>query len=204
MSSSSPVLRRFELAAALLLFATAPLAANALDVAGSCRVQFFATTTLHDFEGEAPCALLAVEAPDAQGHYAARAEVAIAELQTGISARDKKMREVFEAKKYPRIVATFANLDPAALRAQRADALPFRIAIRGAVRAVTPVLSGFSEVPGKSAHFRASFELTLRDFGIEAPVAMGFIRVDEKVRVVVDVDLAARNGAAAASGAPAH
>ena len=39
------------------------------------------------------------------------------------------MRQTFEAKKFPRIVASFANVDPAALRAQRPAALPFRIVI---------------------------------------------------------------------------
>jgi hypothetical protein len=191
--------RRLALSAAFALQALAPIGARALDVAGSCSVAFFSTTTLHDFEGEAPCALLAIETPDASGRYAARVEVAVAQLKTGISARDKKMREMFEAKKFPRIVASFAGVDPASLRARRPGALPFRIAVHGVERAVTPVLSSFAEVPGKSARFRASFELGLRDFGMEGPVAMGFIRVDDKVRVVVDVELEAKNGAAAPS-----
>jgi len=50
----------------------------------------------------------------------------------------------------------------------------------------------------------AEIALSRRDFGLEAPVAMGFIRVDPKVRVVVDVELAAKNGAAAANGAQTH
>jgi len=198
MSLLSQALRRFAICCALALVG-APLGANALDVAGSCKVRFFGTSTLHDFEGTAPCALLAVEAPDASGHYGARAEVAIAQIDTDNSSRDKRMREMFEAKKFPRIVATFASVDPAGVRAQRTDALPFRIALHGVERAVAPTLSGFSEVPGKHAHFKASFELSLADFGLEAPVVMGFIRVDDKVKVVVEVDLEAKNGTPVAS-----
>jgi hypothetical protein len=174
-------------------------AASAQSVVGTCTVQFFGTSTLHDWEGKAPCALLAIEPPDASGRYGARAEVAIAQMDTENSSRDKRMRQMFEAKKFPRIVATFASVDPAELRAQRAGALPFRIAMHGVERDVAPTISGFSEVAGKSAHFRASFELTLGEFGLEAPVVMGFIRVGEKVRVVVDVDLSAKNGAPVAS-----
>jgi hypothetical protein len=189
--------------AVLLGAAGAPSAASALEVAGTCMVRFYGTSSLHDFEGTAPCALLAIAAPDASGRYGARAEVAIAQMDTGISARDKKMRAMFEAKKFPRIVATFAALDPAALRTQSASALPFRLALHGVERTLTPAISKFAEVPGKSARFTASFELSLGDFGLEAPVAMGFIRVDEKVRVVVDVELLAKNGAVSAA-ARAH
>jgi hypothetical protein len=198
MSLLHRALRRCAISTALALAASAPLAANALEIAGRCTVQFFGTSTLHDFEGTAPCALFAVEAPDANGRYGARAEVAIRQMRTGNSSRDKKMREMFEARKFPRIVATFASVDPAEVRAQRAGALPFRIAVHGVERAVTPTISDFSEVPDKSAHFEASFELTLGDFGLEGPVVMGFIRVGDKVKVVVDVDLFAKNGAPAA------
>ena len=76
----------------------------------------------------------------------------------------------------------------------RAGALAFRITIHGVERAVTPELSDWTEVPGKRAHFRATFELSLSEFGLEAPVAIGFVRVDDRVRVAVDVELTARDG----------
>jgi hypothetical protein len=199
MSPFARALSRLGVVAGLAAVAAA---ASAQDIVGSCTVQFFGTSTLHDWEGTAPCALLAIEAPDASGRYGARAEVAIAQMDSDNSSRDKRMREMFEATKFPRIVASFASVDPAELRAQRAGALPFRIALHGVEHDVAPTISNFSEVPGKSAHFRASFELTLEEFGLEAPVVMGFIRVDEKVKVVVDVDLSAKNGAPTASSQP--
>ncbi len=196
MPSMRPTLNGVGILALLLAFAGAASGARAQEVAGTCKVHFYGTSTLHDFEGTAPCALLAIAAPDAAGRYSARAEVAIAQLETGISARDKKMREMFEAKKFPRVVATFSALEPAALRAQAPEALPFRIALHGVERPVTPTISKYAEVPGKSARFSTSFDLSLSDFGLKAPVAMGFIRVDEKVKVVVDVELTAKNGVA--------
>ena len=55
--------RRFIGSGAALAFVLSfPLGAAAQDVAGRCSVKFFSTTTLHDFEGEAPCALLAIDA----------------------------------------------------------------------------------------------------------------------------------------------
>lgn len=170
----------------------APISAGALEVAGRCSVVVFATSTLHDLEGRAPCAQLAIEGPDAGGAYRAHAEVAVDQLDTGIAARNRRMREMFEAERYPRIAAAFASVDPDALRARRAGALDFQLAIHGVERKVIPELSDWSEVPGKRAHFRASFELSLADFGLEAPVAMGFVRVDDRVRVEVDVELEAR------------
>ena len=183
---------RLAIALALLASLFAAISARALEVAGRCSVTFFATSTVHDFEGMAPCALLAIEPPDASGTYRARAEVAVAELDTGIAARDRKMREMFEVEHYPRITATFASVDPDALRARRAGALAFQIRgprrrTRGDSRTVR-LVGG----PGKRAHFRATFELSLAEFGLEAPVAIGFVRVEDRVRVAVDVELTAR------------
>lgn len=199
----SSALRVFARVAAGLWLAAATAASaqpGTPPIVGTCAVRFFGTSTLHDFEGSAPCALLAIGAPDANGRHTARAEVAIARMETGISARDKKMRGMFEAKKFPWIVATFPPIDPAALRAQRAGALPFRLALHGVERDVAPTISGYSESPGRSARFRATFDLSLRDFGLEAPVAMGFIQVGDGVKVVVDVELVANGGGAPAAG----
>ena len=194
-----------ELALGLIVLSAAVAArADAPVIDGRCTVRFFATSTLHDFEGSAPCALLAIDPPDATGAYGARAEVAVAQLDTGISARNKKMREMFEAKRFPRISVSFERIDPNALRRGSAGAIAFRISIHGVERGVTPVLSGWSEAPGKSASFRAAFALSLRDFGMQPPVAMGFIRVDENVKVEVAVELTARNGAPQASAPSAE
>jgi len=181
------------LALALLAGLLAPLSSPALEVEGRCRVSFSASATLHDFEGGGPCAVLAIE-PDGDGRYRARAEVAVAQLETGIAARDRSMREMFDSERYPRITATFTSIDPEALRARRAGALASRLVIHGTERAVTPVVSDWSEVPGKSAHFRAAFDVSLADFGLAAPVALGWLRVQDRVHVTVEVDLTARGG----------
>jgi hypothetical protein len=184
---------------AWLLFGVAlvPSSSRALEVVGRCSVTFFATSTLHDFDGTAPCALLAIEPPDASGAYRARAEVEIGQMETGISARDRRMRQMFEAKRFPRITASFEGIDPEAIRTGAPGALTFRIHLHGVERSVTPALSDFSEVPGESARFRATFRLLLSDYGLERPVAMGFIRVGDEVNVVVDVELVGKNAAPA-------
>ncbi|HEU4428152.1 MAG TPA: YceI family protein [Myxococcota bacterium] len=204
MTRSSRSLRRAALcglafAGAIAAASAGPAEESPPAISGRCSVQFFGTSSLHDFDGEAPCARLEISAPDAAGRYGARAEVEIAQMKTGISARDRKMREMFDAKKFPRITATFAELDPRSIRARAPAALPFRVALHGVEKSVTPRLSRYSETAGQRARFRAEFDLTLQDFGLEPPVAMGFIRVGDRVHVVVDVELEANAAPRAAT-----
>ena len=178
---------RFAVVLAWVAASLVSVTSGASAVTGRCHVAFAATSTLHDFEGKAPCSLLSIEPGDA-GTYRARAEVTVAQVETGISARDEKMREMFDAEHHPKIAAAFAKIDPDAVRARRADALPFRISIKGVEREVKPAISSWSE-EGSRVKFRASFDLSLKEFGLEAPVAMGFNRVGDRVRVTVDVEL---------------
>ena len=185
-------MRGLAIALAWLAGSFAPISAAALDVAGRCRVTFFATATLHDFEGKAPCARLAIEPHGESGHYRGFAEVTVAQLDTGIAARNEKMREMFEAERYPVITAIFENIDSAGVRGQAQGMLPFAIEIHGVARGVKATTSGWSEVPDQQrAHFRAEFTVALSDFGMEPPSAVGLVRVGDQVRVVVDVDLTA-------------
>jgi polyisoprenoid-binding protein YceI len=177
---------------ACALWLAAPLAALALEVTGQCRVSFYGTATLHDFEGTGPCTL-AIEPPDASGAYRARAEVPVEQLDTGIDRRNATMREMFEAAKFPKITAAFERIDPEALRAKRRDALPFTLAIHGVERRVTPEISDWSETAGRSARFRATFPVVLTEFGMEPPTAAGLVRVGDRVRVVVDVELTTKS-----------
>jgi polyisoprenoid-binding protein YceI len=183
------------LAVAALAILAAPAPARALEVAGRCSVTFFATSTVHDFEGSAPCALLQIEQiekHDGPVHYRARAEVAVEALDTGIDARNRRMREMFEAQRYPKIAAVFADVQPEQVRGST-GLLAFDLTIHGVTRRIGATTSDWSEVPShQSARFRAAFDLSLSEFGLEAPVAIGFVRVADRVRVAVDVDLTAR------------
>jgi polyisoprenoid-binding protein YceI len=179
---------RFAVALAWVAALLVPVTSSAGEITGRCRATFTAGATLHDFEGSAPCSLLEIQ-PGEAGRYRARARVTVRQIETGIGARDERMREMFDAAHYPVITATFASVDPDALRARRADALPFRIAIHGVERDVKPQISQWSEAAGEPVRFRASFDVSLKEFGLEAPVAMGFMRVADRVRVAVDVEI---------------
>jgi polyisoprenoid-binding protein YceI len=159
-------------------------------------VTFFATSTVHDFEGGAPCAMLEIEEVEKDDHldiYRARAEITVVQLDTGIDARNRRMREMFEAERHPRITAVFAEIQPGQVRGS-AGTLAFDLTIHGVTRRVLATTSDWSEVPNhQTARFRAAFDVSLADFALEAPVAMGFVRVADRVRVVVEVELSSRS-----------
>ena len=157
---------------------------------GRCSVTFYATATLHDFEGTGPCQL-AIEPPDANGTYRARADVPVDQLDTGIDRRNATMREMFEAAKFPRITATFEKILPEMVRGQQ-GVLALQLAMHGVTRPVVAQTSDWSEVPSQqTARFRATFYVALSEFGMTAPTAAGLVRVGDRVRVVVDVNLKA-------------
>ncbi len=127
-------------------------------------------------------------------------------MKTGISARDNRMRLMFDAEHHPRIVAQFEHVAPDALRAAAhtaasADSLAFTLRIGERERRLVPLVSRWQEEPGKHASFRAAFDVSLADFGLEAPTVMGFIRVEDRVRVEVDVKLDAAPAAGVATTA---
>jgi hypothetical protein len=177
-----------------LLAASAAAAAQPGSIRGRCDVKFFGTSTLHDFEGRAPCEAFAVEPLAESGAYRARVVVDVAKLTTGLGARDARMREMFEAARFPQIVASFDRVVEDELRAASEASGPtaplaFRLAIHGRERSVVPTLLDWEEVPDEQLRLLARFQLSLRDFGLEAPSVLGLMKVDDVVRTEVEVTL---------------
>lgn len=168
--------------------------AQSAPLAGRCALKFFGSSTLHDFEGHARCEAFAIEPVEAGGVYRSAVAVEVAEMSTDLGGRDARMREMFDAEHFPRILASFDRVSRDALRAAAAGpgpALPlaFRLAIRDTERRIVPRLSAWREDRDGSLQFLASFELSLREFELEAPTVMGLIEVDDRVRVEVEVSL---------------
>ncbi len=194
MRNGSMSARRIARLCACALVWLGPGGLRADGIEGSCALRFAASSTLHDFEGEAPCASVAI-APGAQGTgLAAVVEIEIAQLTTGIAARDARMREMFDAERFPRIRASATDLDLAALRRAAAEmapaeALAFELQIGAQQRRVVPRLSGWREAAGGSLHFLASFEVSLQSFGLQAPTVMSLVRVADRVRAEIEVEV---------------
>ncbi len=175
------------LAAAMVITCSAALAprARADRVEALIEISFVGSSTLHDFEGTADPVHVTTEAqPD--GKWAGEVSVPVATLDTGIDARDEKLLEMFDAAHHPQIRGHFRDVD--AERVQRDAVLPFVLRIRDVERPVQAKLSNWKQPDDRHARFDADFDVSLQDFGLEAPHVL-FVSVDDTVHVTVHVAL---------------
>ena len=180
-----------------LVLCAAP--ATAGELPGTCHVSFDATSTLHDFAGTAACApfVLAVTAPaDGEARLeAVTLAVPVAGMRTGIDRRDRTMRDMFDAGRFPQIVGRLPAAPLAELRRQlhRAAAdgttFPLELRIRDREQTVTARITALTDA---ADGFRVDlqFPVSLAASGLKPPTVMGFIRVGDEVRVKVSVQLA--------------
>jgi len=164
-------------------------------VKGSCEIEFSGTSTFHGFSGEVRSRPFELDphldASSGRPRWSGSIEVAVAEMETGIDRRDRKMREMFEAERFPRIVADFADVQASTLAAARESGefdLPFELTIREAKHPVTAKGSHWIE-QGSGASFDVAFDLSLGAYGLEVPPVLGVLRVGDVVTVHAHVTL---------------
>jgi hypothetical protein len=192
---------------AFLLLATT---ATALTLEGSCDIKFFGESTLHGFDGQAACQPFTLSseektgASDGEGGASEAktgqsgiirqpvVKVLVGEMDTDNSSRDKKMYAMFEQDKYPEIQVLFADLDPDVIlqQLQVSETVPgsleFDLRIREISMPVQAVVRDLVVTPERFL-FVMEFPLSLASFQLKAPSVLGFIRVDDQVRVEIDV-----------------
>ncbi|MBS1104617.1 MAG: YceI-like domain [Deltaproteobacteria bacterium] len=166
------------------LAALAP-GARADRVHGSLEISFSATSTLHEFSGSVPALAVAIEQGPGGG-WSGDVDVPVASLGTGIARRDENMRAMLDAAQHPRIRGRFRDLGPEQVHAS--GVLPFLLQIRDVERSVQATVSHWQQ-DDRSARFDAEFDVSLREFALEAPRVL-FVRVDDQVHVTVHVTLA--------------
>lgn len=166
---------------------------------GSCEVRFRGTSNLHDFTGNAACQpfRLGVEPADGRRTVISGAEVAVlaAGMDTGNRSRDRQMREMLQADRFPGIRATFGSIDPEAVGrelrkgAQAKVPIDFTLTIRDVARPVHAVAGNFRE-SGEGVSFDVEYAISLKDFRLQPPRAMfGLLRVADSVQVTTAVRL---------------
>jgi hypothetical protein len=175
--------------AILLLFAIPALSG---EVRGTCDFRFFGSSTLHDFEGTGRCLPFSapiLRAAEGKGELAlVEVEVPVAEMKTGIGARDRKMREMFQADRYPAIRAAARDIDAEALRERmqgdREGKAPLEIhlSIRGVERKILATAKNL-KADGNRVSFEIAFPVSLKEFGLPAPTVLGILRVADQVAV---------------------
>src|SRR5262245_4552639 len=166
----------------IFLFASAP--ALAQEVRGSAQISFTVTSTLHDFEGTAGSAALALSQA-AGAAWSADVSVPVAAMKTGNGWRDSDMRQMLDAEHHPQIRARFRDLDPEKVRSS--GVLPFVLQIRTVERPVKATVKNWRQSE-RAASFDAAFDVSLKSFQLEAPSRF-FLTVGDEVHVVVHVKL---------------
>lgn len=172
-----------------LALALAPARARAGDAARTATrswpatavIRFAGSSTLHDFGGQLPpqAFILVVS----NGTWSAEAAVRSSTMTTENAKRDRRMFEMMEAEAHPLIRGRIGNAivpgpggGPATLglriREREVD-LPVRV-------------SDWAETPDR-IRFHATWELSLKAYGLQPPTVAGLIRVADRVRLEADV-----------------
>lgn len=182
-------------AISFLLLATV---ASALTLQGRCDIHFSGESTLHDFDGNVACQPFTLTS-DAVRETGSRLRqpvvtVMVREMNTDNTARDKKMRAMFEEEKYPEIQGLFGDLDPEKILQQWQEqegargTLTFDLQIRQVKQRVTATTRDLLVTP-EQISFVMSFPVSLASFQLKPPSVLGFIKVDDQVHVDVKVFL---------------
>lgn len=169
------------------LFLTLPAIAPATDYQGSCTVAFEGSSTLHDFNGKGSCEPFLVS-ENAGVIIVPELTVAVSDMDTDNSSRDKKMRKMFEIEKYPLIKGTSGPVSLGAIRKtleENIDSAPshlFQLKIRDIEKPVTAILQNIEEMDDKITA-DVAFTLSLADYKLKPPSVFGIIRVGDTIKV---------------------
>lgn len=176
--------------------------------AASSRVTFGVRSTGHSFEGVVGDVRGSIAlSPEGYGEGAGGViEVPVESMKTGISKRDRIMREdALEAASYPLIRFEAAGLEPASRLLPEGQSFPLKVTGDLTIHGVTRRVSVPVEVArsGGEVSLEGSFPVLLQDYDITPPSFL-FFRVKDEVRV--SFHLKARQGKSLAAGpaAPAE
>lgn len=172
-----------------VLMLTLPLSVLASDYQGSCSISFKGSSTLHDFNGKASC--LPFSASNSNGVLdIPDVRVAIAGMDTDNASRDKKMREMFEDKKFPLITGKIGKLSLNDIRAisksspDTPQKITFLLEIRDIAKPLTASVKNITETDtGFTADIE--FNVSLAEYKLYPPSVLGMIKVSDKVAVTV-------------------
>lgn len=168
----------------LVLIFSSPLTVLATDYRGNCSISFQGSSTLHDFHGKTRCQPFTIKNVDGIIDMSGLT-VAIADMDTDNSARDKKMREMFEEKTFPIITGSAGTIALKDLRTGQKNSprkLTFNLKIRDIVKPVTATVRNFVETDSRLTADIA-FTLSLAEYRLQPPSVLGMIKVDDKVAV---------------------
>jgi len=174
---------------------TLPLSVFATDYRGNCTIVFQGDSTLHGFQGKARCQPFTASKIDGVVDIS-KVSVAVADMDTDNAKRDKKMREMFEEKRFPLITGSAGLVALKEIRSvlkkgNDSATVAFKLKIREIVRPVTATVTKFVETDSRITA-ELAFTLSLADYRLQPPSVLGLISVDDKVSVKATVVLEAQ------------
>ena len=130
-----------------------PATSSAIDYQGNCTVAFEGSSTLHDFNGKGSCESF-IASENAGVISVPELTVAVSDMDTDNSSRDKKMRKMFEAEKHPLIKGMSGSISLSDIRKALEESidstpnLPFQLKIRDIEKPVPAVRQNSVEPEG--------------------------------------------------------
>ncbi len=160
---------------------------------GDCDIRFHGTSTFVNFDGSGSCTPFVVEV----NNDLSRAEVLpegevlvpIDGMTTGIGARDRDMRKMFDSATWPMVRGRIGAIDARKLltqmTAQGSEArLGLDLILRDASRPVSARVTRFVDTE-EEIRLDFAFEVSLKDFGIKPPRVFLLVKVGNLVDVEV-------------------
>ena len=173
-------------------------AVQALTVPARCDVQFFGTSTLHDFSGKVSSMpfdiILAAESATQDIPTTVEVDIPVKAMDTGNQSRDEKMRKMFAGEQYPLIRGLFKTTEPYKIRQAMLDSekgngtVTFTLGIRDIEHQIAATTSNLQETEDRVS-FHLTFAVSLSQYGLKAPSVLGLIRVGDQVNVGATVTL---------------
>jgi hypothetical protein len=173
---------------------------HALDLHGKCQIQFLGSTTIDEFEGVGAChpftLALIDEGDDEFRVDGIELRIPIEMMETGSTARNRQMYEMFDSQDYPEIIGRLPAEALDDLRRKLHGAaymgwsFPLEIEIHGSRQ---KVIARVTQLIDSELAFAVDFKfhIALTDFEIEPPTAMWVVEVDNHVLVSIKVQLEA-------------
>lgn len=161
--------------------------------ADSNHVIFRSAAPMESFEGttQEVKGEIRVDLDDLINDFEVRVEVDLASLKTGMSLRDKHMRENhLETDTHPTVVFSGTELlAPSLPKLAVGSPVSFRVRgdfdLHGETRQIEVPIEA-TRLDEKSVHIRADFSVKLSDYGIKRPKFL-FMKLGEEQQVQVDV-----------------
>lgn len=165
---------------------------------GYCDVVFEGDSTLHAFAGDitnVPVTVVCANTSEGDVLLNTRIEIGPKQLTTHHAKRDANMYKMFQADRFPKLIAVVTNASLAAAKLTPSTAtngpgmLPVQFTFCGITKEVQTITTN-PQLRAEGWEFELETDLSLKDFKLKPPsVLLGAISVRDRVKVKAHVKL---------------